>query len=297
MANADGFITWYNDKWYQYTGTTPAQMEGWGWQSVHDPEMLPRILERWKHTLATGQPFDMEFPLRGQDGEFHWFLTRVMPMKDADGRVVRWFGTNTDITEREQNRVALRHSEEQYRSFVEASAQVVWTTNAVGEVDMDIPSWQAFTGQAAEEARGLGWMDVIRHEDHGRVVEAWHRAVQSCGLYEVEYLLRRHEGDGRNILARGVPVLNPDGSIREYIGTCIDITDRRRQKEELRESEERFASSSGKRPWASSRIDRRGRILEVNAKLCGMLGDTPAVRSSASRSACYCLPSVCQEEG
>jgi PAS domain S-box-containing protein len=98
-ANADGYITWYNRRWYEYTGTTPEQMEGWGWQSVHDPQVLPQVLERWKSSIATGSPFDMEFPLRGADGIFRPFLTRVMPLKNSEGKVLRWFGTNTDITE------------------------------------------------------------------------------------------------------------------------------------------------------------------------------------------------------
>ena len=99
IARADGHLFWYNQRWYDYTGTTPQQMEGWGWQSVHDPEALPRVVEQWKTSLATGQPFEMEFPLRGADGVFRQFLTRGHPMKDAEGRVQQWFGTNTDVTE------------------------------------------------------------------------------------------------------------------------------------------------------------------------------------------------------
>lgn len=101
-ANADGWISWYNERWYEYTGTTPDQMEGWGWQSVHDPSALPMVLERWKISIATGKPFDMVFPIRGADGVFRPFLTRVMPVKDGEGKVVRWFGTNTDISERQR---------------------------------------------------------------------------------------------------------------------------------------------------------------------------------------------------
>ncbi len=99
MARADGYIYWYNRRWYEYTGTRPDMQEGWGWQSVHDPKVLPAVMERWKLSIATGEPFDMVFPLKGIDGKFHPFLTRVMPVKDASGRVVQWFGTNTDITE------------------------------------------------------------------------------------------------------------------------------------------------------------------------------------------------------
>jgi PAS domain S-box-containing protein len=99
MANADGHIFWYNQRWFDYTGTSLVHMEEWGWRSVHDPEFLPVVLERWQTSIATGEVFEMEFPLRAADGHFGWFLTRVFPFKDAEGQVVRWFGTNTDLSE------------------------------------------------------------------------------------------------------------------------------------------------------------------------------------------------------
>ncbi len=114
-ANGDGNVTWYNKRWYDYTGTTPEQMEGWGWQSVHDPEVLPKVLERWKESLQTGKPFDMIFPLKGADGVFRQFLTRVMPVSDKDGRVIRWFGTNTDVTERQKAEQEIRQRVEELR--------------------------------------------------------------------------------------------------------------------------------------------------------------------------------------
>ena len=99
-AEPDGHIDFYNQRWYEYTGTTFEQMQGWGWKSVHDPQMLGQVLEKWSHTIATGEPFEMEFPLRGADGLFRWFLTRVRPLKDSSGQIVRWFGTNTNVDER-----------------------------------------------------------------------------------------------------------------------------------------------------------------------------------------------------
>jgi PAS domain S-box-containing protein len=97
-ARPDGYIDWYNRRWYEYTGTTPEEMAGWGWQSVHDPAALPEVLDRWQASIATGEPFDMVFPLRGGDGFFRPFLTRVNPVRDAEGRVAAWFGTNTDLS-------------------------------------------------------------------------------------------------------------------------------------------------------------------------------------------------------
>lgn len=97
MTRPDGYIDFYNRRWYEYTGTSFEEMQGWGWSKVHDPEMLPAVLERWRHSLDTGEPFEMEFPLRGVNGLPRWFLTRVNPLRDATGKIVRWFGTNTDV--------------------------------------------------------------------------------------------------------------------------------------------------------------------------------------------------------
>ena len=119
MAQADGHISWYNDRWYEYTGTTAEQMEGWGWQSVHDPEILPSVLERWKESLRTGNPFEMEFPLRGADGVFRWFLTRIRPVRNSEGSVTRWFGTNTNIDDQRQIQRALSDAREELEKRVQ----------------------------------------------------------------------------------------------------------------------------------------------------------------------------------
>ena len=107
-AKPDGHIFWYNRRWFDYTGTTFEQMEGWGWQSVHDPAELPKVLERWKESIATGERFDMVFPLKDKDGVFRPFLTRIEPVKDDEGRVLQWVGTNTDISDAKRVEEELR---------------------------------------------------------------------------------------------------------------------------------------------------------------------------------------------
>ena len=102
MADAKGWIYWYNRRWYEYTGTTLEEMEGWGWRKVHHPDHVDRVVGKIRHSWETGEPWEDTFPLRGADGQYRWFLSRADPLRDAEGRVTRWFGTNTDITEKQK---------------------------------------------------------------------------------------------------------------------------------------------------------------------------------------------------
>lgn len=108
IADGDGWIFWYNRAWHDYTGTNAAEMEGWGWQSVHDPALLPAVMEKWQASIASGEPFEMVFPLKGADGRYRPFLTRAQPAGDVPGRPTRWFGTNTDVTMIQLNEARLR---------------------------------------------------------------------------------------------------------------------------------------------------------------------------------------------
>jgi PAS domain S-box-containing protein len=97
IAESDGTVHWYNDRWYEYTGTTPEQMQGWGWKGVIASEELPTLLAKWETSIATGEPYNITVPIRGADGKFRVFSTRAAPLRDAAGNIVQWFGTNTDV--------------------------------------------------------------------------------------------------------------------------------------------------------------------------------------------------------
>jgi PAS domain S-box-containing protein len=99
MADERGSIFWYNRRWYDYTGTTLDEMEGWGWTKVHHADHVDRVVARIQQSWTTGEPWEDTFPLRDKDGDYRWFLSRALPIRDAQGRVIRWFGTSTDITE------------------------------------------------------------------------------------------------------------------------------------------------------------------------------------------------------
>ncbi|MGH9940904.1 MAG: PAS domain-containing protein [Pyrinomonadaceae bacterium] len=110
VADAEGYIFWYNDRWFEYTGTTFEEMRGWGWQAVHHPEEVGRVVGSFKHSIATGEPWEDTFPLRSKTGAYRWFLSRARPIRDEQGRIVRWFGTNTDVEELRQARQSAEHA-------------------------------------------------------------------------------------------------------------------------------------------------------------------------------------------
>lgn len=130
IAEPAGDIIWYNRRWYDYTGTTLEEMKGWGWQSVHHPDHLDRVADHYRHSLETGSEWEDTFPLRGADGEYRWFLSRAHPVRDEEGHILCWFGTNTDITEernqREKIRLLMRevsHRSKNMLSMVQALAR------------------------------------------------------------------------------------------------------------------------------------------------------------------------------
>ncbi|HZG39661.1 MAG TPA: PAS domain-containing protein [Nodosilinea sp.] len=127
MADKDGSIFWYNRRWFEYTGTTLDAMLGWGWQQIHHPEHVDRVVEHFRHCIEVGEPWEDTFPLRSKDGTYGWFLSRAVPIRDAAGNILRWFGTNTDITERlqvEQEREQLLEQEQAARAAAERTNQL-----------------------------------------------------------------------------------------------------------------------------------------------------------------------------
>jgi PAS domain S-box-containing protein len=121
MASGDGSIYWYNSKWYEYTGTTAEQMIGWGWQTIYNEQELAPILKEWNSSLKAGISFEMIIPMKRADGIYHQFLTRALPLKNEEGEITTWFGTNTDITAQKVAEEALSQSKKELEFVIEAA--------------------------------------------------------------------------------------------------------------------------------------------------------------------------------
>ena len=169
-----------------------------------------------------------------------WVTSRAQPIKDESGRVVEVMLMHEDITERIDAEETLRIGEERFRSLVIASSQMVWTSDSDGMVVEDSPSWRAFTGQTYEQWAGVGWLDAVHPDDRSRAANAWGASVASRTIYEVDYRVRRADGEYRWTSVRAVPLRHPDGSVREWIGTNTDVTEQRRSEEAVRHSERRL---------------------------------------------------------
>ena len=271
VAYADGGIFWYNRRWYEYTGTSPTSQQGWGWTSVHDPARLPDVLDRWNYSIGTGEPFEMTFPLRGSDGIFRPFLTRVVPFRDQSGTIVRWFGTNADITAQVAAEEALRASETQFRTFAQAVPNHVWTAPATGLLDWFNDRTYEYSGAFPGALDGEGWTNIVHSDDLHDAAKRWAEALQTGKIYETQFRLRRADGLYRWHLARAVPIRSADGKITRWVGTNTDVEDQKMMSQALAYLNDNLAEQVAERTADRDRIWRLSTDVMAIAKFDGTL--------------------------
>ncbi len=269
IARPDGHIFWYNRRWYEYTGTTPEQMEGWGWQSVHDPEALPAVLERWGMSIATGEPFDMVFPLKAADGQFRPFLTRVMPLKDEAGRVVQWFGTNTDISEERRVEAALRESQDRYRTILESITDAFFALDRGWKFTYVNRKAEALLGRTRDDLLGKHIWEEYQPAIGTEFDRSYHRAMAEGVTVTFEEFYPPHD---RWYEVHAYP--SADG-LAVYFR---DINARKRADEEkarLVEASEQqrriYETALSNSPDFNCVFDLEGRFTYLNSALLGLL--------------------------
>ncbi len=237
IARSDGWIFWYNKQWYEYTGTDPAQMRGWGWQSVHDPAQLPAVLKRWRESIASGNAFDMTFPLRGKDGTYRPFLTRVVPYRDESGRVVRWFGMNSDISKLHATKEALRASEARYRLAMTLGRMATWETDFVKRTRKWTPEGMELFGLSLPDGIGKvgGDEDEYRlalHPADRHLVNGYHELANRQDSFPAEYRIVRPDGQIRWMSGHGLVIdRGANNEARRLVSVVTDITERRAMEE------------------------------------------------------------------
>ncbi len=156
---------------------------------------------------------------------------------------------------------ALRQSEERYRSLVIATSQIVWTTDAQGQV-VDMPHWRDYTGQSQAEVKGWGWLAAVHPDDQERTATVWSEAVKTQRLYDTEYRIRATDGSYRYFAVRGVPVITADGTIREWVGVCMDIQERKTVEEALNSRANELAYLTTILTQTNTALEKRNQELD-----------------------------------
>ncbi|MGV3540505.1 MAG: PAS domain-containing protein [Rufibacter sp.] len=244
-ARPDGYIEYYSQQWYSFLGGTPQELAGWRWEDYLHPEDMEPTLAAWHHSLTTGQNFAIEnrwFSV--EDGRYRWFLARAVPMRDANGNVQIWVGSNTDIHDQKLMLLALQESTEHFTFLADSMPQLVWTTDPQGFHDYFNQQWVAYTGYDVEASKGTQmWNNLVHPDDQERSFARWKHSLQTGEPYEVEYRFKRaSDGAWRWFLGRALPMRDAEGNIIRWFGTCTDIEEQKRNEELMEQTNRELRS-------------------------------------------------------
>jgi two-component system sensor histidine kinase/response regulator len=243
-ASADGTSDYFSAQIVEYTGLAENALLAWGWMDVLHPDDREHTRNSWIDAIAKERNHEVEHRIRSSDGAFRWFTTRGVPIRDTAGHIVKWFGTCTDITEHKRSEQALRESEQRWRSLTEALPQLVWTATPDGACDYFSTQWTQFTGIPESHLLGWQWMETLHPDDREATRHLWTESVAGRSDYDVEYRVRRLDGEYRWFKTRGLPIRDNERRIFKWFGTCTDITEVKMAAEELRLAKETAESAN-----------------------------------------------------
>ncbi|MEO7175379.1 MAG: PAS domain-containing protein [Saprospiraceae bacterium] len=235
IADSEGWIYWYNQRWFDYTGTTLEEMQGWGWQKTHHPDHIANILELMKVLWSKAEPFELTFPLRRYDGEFRWFLTRAYPVIDAQGKIERWIGTNTDITEQKSSTEELELKVKERTAELELQNQTFelaesisnfgtyrWNTTT-GELEYSDSLFRLLDCKPQEFVPTMEkFLSFIHPDDLQQVISNGEQTSETGELIETPYRIVTKLGTIKHFRSSG-RFINVENS-RLLVGTVQDVS-------------------------------------------------------------------------
>ena len=263
-ALPDGEMDYMNRNWMTYSGLTWEELKAMGWVCMLHEDEYQMTLDIWNEALQSGQAAQVEHRLRRYDGEYRWHLSRGAPMRDEVGKLVMWIGTSTDIDDVKQAQRALQESENRFRAMADASPTMIW----VMEPNMDISYCNRilleYLGITKEEIKATGWHPYIFPEDLPYTLEMTTIAFENQEQYKLELRVRRADGQYRWLFCINAPRWDAEGNFVGYIGSGIDIHDRKTAEAALYESEERFRTLADQAPIMIWLTDSQGEVLYNN---------------------------------
>ncbi|MBA4147685.1 MAG: PAS domain S-box protein [Verrucomicrobia bacterium] len=252
------------DMWRLPSGVMTIYQDEMVLQSVLDQLKYPELFLAKVHELYQNPEQESMDVLEFKDGRIYERYSKAERTKEKiTGRV--W--SFRDVTERYRALETLRRSEERYRSLVIASAQIVWVNNAEGYAMEESPTWGKFTGQTKDQMMGYGWLDAVHPTDRERVAQVWSQSVAENRVYETELCIRRADGQWREMVSRGVPIFGPNGKVREWMGSCRDITDRKRAEQRVMDERDFSDALINSLPGTFYLVDKNGAMMRWNKNL------------------------------
>ncbi|MEQ1472304.1 MAG: EAL domain-containing protein [Candidatus Acidiferrum sp.] len=298
MADEKGFIFWYNQRWFDYSGTNLEEMAGWGWQKVHHPDHVQGVVDSITKSFESGQPWDDTFPLRGRDGVYRWFLSRAVPIRDAQGKILRWFGTNTDISDRiaseeylaktvdeltranEERRIveeALFEEKERAQVTLDSIGDAVACTDMAGNITFLNAVAEKMTGWARQEAAGRPMTEIlqIRDGDTREVIPnpmEMAVALNRCVSVPPNCILIRRDGQEIPIEDSVAPIHSREGQAAGAVIVFRDMSATRAMTLQMTHSAQHdFLTGLPNRMLLNDRIDRAVALAPRHNKKVGVL--------------------------
>ncbi|HEY9401523.1 MAG TPA: PAS domain-containing protein [Pyrinomonadaceae bacterium] len=224
----DGEAEFVNRRMLEYFGRTFEEMRRWENGGVAHPEDHPRAVRLFADAIASGTPFAQEVRVRRSDGIYRWVESRVAPLRDKNGQVVRWYNLLIDIDERKHAEEALTASERNLKLTIDTIPAMAWSARPDGTAEFFNQHYLDFVGLSAEQAGGWGWTAALHPDDLGSLSATWQRSLATESPGEAEARLRRHDGAYRWFLFRTHPLRDESGRVVKWYGTNTDIDDRKR---------------------------------------------------------------------
>ena len=269
-----GAVEMVNRHLLDYFGATIEDARHWETNDLVHPEDLPHLIDLFRRSTESGTPYESEHRLRRSDGVYRWFQSRGVPLRDANGDIVRWYWLLTDIDDRKRAEEALRASEGNLQLIIDTLPALAWSTRADGFAEFFNRHYLDYTGLSAEQARGWNWTTAIHADDLDGLTASWQRIMAAGEPGEAEARIRRFDGTYRWFLFRANPLRDESGNIVKWYGTNLDIDDRKRGEEALRTRELSWRQIVDNIPGLVATWDARGEVEFLNRQTLEYFGKT-----------------------